>query len=160
MGRIIKKIGFDIHGVIDENPNLFSKIINKFREIGYEIHILTGSLVTPKLIEELEEYNINYDHLFSILGHHKIKGTEMWKNSRGWWIDDSIWEQTKALYCKTHNLNFHIDDTRSYGKYFNTPFGHLTPHEENPRILEITGDVDTDILDILKENEGYYKMRF
>tara|TARA_R110000772_G_scaffold2410_4_gene8602 strand:- start:71294 stop:71767 length:474 start_codon:yes stop_codon:yes gene_type:complete len=155
-----KKIGFDIHGVLDKNPELFSDIINRFRELNYEIHILTGSLIDKKLIDEIRSYNIKYDYIFSILGYHRKIGTEMWENEHGWWIDDDVWEGTKAIYCKNNNINFHIDDSRLYGNHFETPFGHITPIQENPRILEISGDVDTEILNVLKSYEGYYKMKF
>ncbi|GAF72031.1 unnamed protein product, partial [marine sediment metagenome] len=120
-----KKIGFDIHGVIDKNPELFSKIIKDFRDLGYEIHILTGTLPDIELFRELDSYNIKYDELFSILGHHKKEGnTEMWQDSKkGWWIDDDVWNKTKADYCNKNELAFHLDDTRIYGKYFDIPFG-------------------------------------
>lgn len=156
-----KKIGFDIHGVIDRNPSLFSMIINEFRGLGYEVHILTGSLLSPMLVRELEKLGIKYDRLFSILSHHRENGTEMWENEDGWWVDDNIWVETKGIYCEKHNIDFHIDDSKIYGKYFNTPFAHITPEENGyPRLLEISGNVDTEILDILKKYEGYYKMRF
>jgi hypothetical protein len=155
-----KKIGFDIHGVIDKNPELFSKVIRAFRELNYEIHILTGSLVTKKLTDEIKGYGIEYDYIFSILGYNRSIGTQMWENEKGWWIDDDVWDKTKANYCKINDINFHIDDTRKYGKYFNTPYGYITPITENPRILEITGDPDTEVLDIFKQFEGYYKMKF
>lgn len=154
------KIGFDIHGVIDRNPKLFGEIINTFRQLGYEIHILTGSLITKELTDEIHGYGIEYDHIFSILEHNRKIGTQMWQDDKGWWIDDDVWDKTKAEYCEKNNINFHIDDTRKYGKYFSTPFAHITPIIENPRILEIYGDVDTEILDVLKNHEGYYKMKF
>lgn len=153
-----KNIGFDIHGVIDENPELFSTMINDFRELGYKIHILTGSLITKKLTDQLDSYKINYDSLFSILEYHKNLGSEMWKDKRGWWIDDDLWNETKANYAKKKKLDFHLDDTRIYGKYFETPFGHITPGDQ--RILEIKGDVSDEILKILKKHEGYYKLKF
>jgi hypothetical protein len=154
------KIGFDIHGVIDKNPKLFSELINTFREKGYEIHILTGSLISKELLDELDSYEIKYDKLFSILEYHKSTGTKMWEDERGWWIDQDVWDKTKGEYCEKNNIKFHIDDTRIYGKYFMTPFGHITPIKENPRILEICGDVDDDILVVFKQHEGYYKMKF
>jgi len=157
----MKRIGFDIHGVIDDNPPLFSTIIKEFKLLGYEIHILTGSLPTKKIIDELKSYDIEYDHLFSILGYHKSKGTKMWKDKRGWWVDDDIWNRTKGEYCKENNLKFHLDDTKIYGKYFNTPFGHLTPISISTRLLEIKGDVDDEILKLFKKYQQiYYKLTF
>lgn len=156
----MNRIGFDIHGVIDKNPELFSQLTHRFSKLGYEVHVLTGSLLSKKITDQLESYNIKYDKLFSILGYHKTRGTKMWKDERGWWIDQDIWDETKAEYCRENDLNFHLDDTRVYGKYFDTPFGHITPIIENPRIMEITGDVDDEILEVLKEYEGYYKIKF
>ena len=157
----MKKIGFDIHGVIDKNTALLSKIINELKKNDYEIHIITGSLISDKLITELKSYNINYDKLFSILSYHLNKETEMWKDEKGdLWLDDDIWNKTKGEYCSENNFEFHLDDTRIYGEYFNTPFGHITPIKENPRILEIKGNIDDTIIDIFKNFEGYYKIRF
>ena len=155
-----KKIGFDIHGVIDKNPELFSEMIKVFRALNYEIHILTGSLISKKLINEVKGYDIEYDYIFSILEYNRKLGTEMWQNEKGWWIDDLVWEKTKSIYCRNNKLDFHIDDSKSYGKHFTTPFAHITPIRENPRILEISGDPNTEILEVLKRFEGYYKMKF
>ena len=154
------KVGFDIHGVIDDNPNLFSKIINELSEKGFEIHILTGSLIYGDLIKELDSCKIKYDYLFSILEYHKKNGTEMWKDNRGWWIDDDLWNKTKSEYCHKHDINLHIDDSKVYRKYFKTSFGHISLSQDIPRILEIKGDVDFKVLEVLKNNEGYYKMKF
>ena len=156
----MKRIGFDIHGVIDKNPELFSKITKDFKNLGYEVHILTGSLPTPALYEELKSYDILYDDLFSILGYHRANGSKMWKDDRGWWVDDDVWNKTKAEYCDSKGFLFHLDDTRIYGQYFKSPFGHITPIIENPRILEIKGDVDDEILEVFKNYEGYYKIKF
>ena len=156
----MKKIGFDIHGVIDENPVLFSEIISEFKRNGYEIHILTGSMVTDELIAELKGYNIEYDRIFSILDYHRSIGTNMWKDSRGWWISDEDWNVTKSMYCEREKIDFHIDDTKIYGKYFSSPFGHLTPSINVPRILEIKGFVSIEIINILNKYKGYYEFSF
>jgi len=152
----MKKIGFDIHGIIDENPILFKDIIDEFRDMNYQIHLLTGSLITNKLVDELKDYDINYDRLFSILGYHRKLGSEMWQDDRGWWIDDTEWNMTKGIYCKNVNMDFHLDDTKIYGKYFDTPFGYLTPTYNIPRDLEIKGFVDTNILDVFNKHKGDY----
>lgn len=158
----MKKIGFDIHGVIDSNPSLFSEIIKEFQRMDYEVHILTGSLPSNELITELENYGISDYKLFSILGYHRSKGTEMWENSKGFWIDDDTWNKTKSNYAKREGLDFHIDDTRIYGEYFDSSYGHITPVVNNnqERILEITGDPSDEILETFKNYEGYYKIKF
>lgn len=157
----MKKIGFDIHGVIDQNPELFSKIINKLKGLGYEIHILTGSLINQNLLTELSLYDIAYDKIFSILEYHKDNDTDMWEDSKGnLWLDEDTWNETKGNYCNKNNIKLHIDDTKIYGNNFKDGFGHLTPTRENPIILELSGDICDEILTLLKSFEGYYKIKF
>lgn len=155
-------IGFDIHGVIDANPELFSCIIKELKKLNYKIHLLTGSRITDNLIHELEDYDIVYDEIFSILDYHLRIETDMWKDDRGnFWIDEDIWNESKGSYCNNNNFLFHIDDTKIYGDFFNTPFGYISyPTSDNVRILEIKGDVDDNILKIFKSHEGYFKLKF
>ena len=124
----MRKLGLDIHGVINKRPEVFANLTVIAKSRGYEVHVLTGSKVTDELHKELESYGIQYDHLFSILDHHsKQAESDMWQDSRNnWWIDDDLWNQTKGLYCKKQGIDLHIDDTKIYGKYFETPFTHFT----------------------------------
>ena len=119
------KIGLDIHGVIDKYPGEFSFITKELKDLGYEIHILTGHLPDDEIKQELKKYNIVYDKLFSILGHHRKLNSKMWQDDRGWWIDDLLWNKTKGEYCLEQGINFHLDDSPVYGNYFSTPYGQL-----------------------------------
>lgn len=121
------KLGLDIHGVINKRPQMFANLTEYAKRNGYEVHVLTGSKVTDELHNELKGYGIKYDNLFSILDHHEREArTDMWQDSRNnWWIDDDVWNKTKGIYCKKHNIDLHIDDTKIYGKYFETPFSHF-----------------------------------
>lgn len=118
------KIGLDIHGVIDTNPILFSKLSKKVIEDGGEVHIITGTMLNPFKIENLKRLDIRWTHLFSISDYHKALGTPMtFSDKDNPWIDNNLWDRTKAEYCKENSINFHIDDTNRYGEYFSTPFG-------------------------------------
>jgi hypothetical protein len=120
------KIGLDIHGIIDAEPELFSKITKCLKENDFEIHILTGSHITDKIISELKSYNIIWDELFSISDYHKEIGTEMWYDENGNpWVSDLDWDKTKGDYCKRNNIDLHIDDTPRYEEYFETKFIYL-----------------------------------
>lgn len=121
------KLGIDIHGVIDKRPDVFSKLSRIMKSNGHEVHILTGSKITDSLRKDLKKYDILYDSIFSILDFHSMEGTHMWQDSESnWWIDNDIWNKTKAQYCEVQKIDFHIDDTKIYGKYFKTPFTHFT----------------------------------
>jgi hypothetical protein len=86
----------------------------------------------------------------------------MWEDENGLWIDDDTWNRTKSNYAKRENLHFHIDDTKIYGEYFDSPYGHITPYinDNSQRILEIKGDPLDEILETFKKFEGYYKIKF
>ena len=130
------KLGLDIHGVIDKEPELFSELTRIMKSKGCEIHILTGSRITPELKEQLNGYGIVYDYIFSILDYHTETGEDMWQDSKNnWWIDDEIWDGTKSIYCVDNNINLHIDDTKRYGEFFSTPFIHFTI-DSNLEIVE------------------------
>lgn len=126
------KVGLDVHGVINSNVKLFSKLINRLRSEAIEVHILTGREYCERLVEELRDLSIRYDQIFSITSYHKTVGTYI-KYKDGDITQPLIappkWDSTKALYARHVNLDVHIDDSAEYGKYFvhNTQYIRYTP---------------------------------
>lgn len=120
------KVGFDIHGVCDANPEFFSLISKLLVDNGHEVHVLTGRRVSDGALDEVKELNISYTHFFSISDYHEEVGTKMWEDENGNpWLDDVTWDSTKGNYCKRNNIDFCIDDTERYGQYFETPFAFM-----------------------------------
>jgi hypothetical protein len=163
------KVGIDIHGVINTDPLVFSKLTKILRERNIEIHILTGPRLNLKykssgiefnnVREELANYNITYDHIFSVLDYNIENNEDVWENEKGWWTSDLAWNKTKAAYCKRNDIDIHIDDTKIYGKYFETPFIHLTPLKDKTRIIELTSVEDMFIPNMLMElSDGVFKL--
>lgn len=111
------KIGLDIHGVISKYPEFFLRFAKMHLLWGNEIHIITGS---PKenAIKKLESFGFSTDYytkIFSIVDHHRRKGTKMWKNKNGSWeMDEKIWWNSKAIYWKTEKIDVHYDDSEKY----------------------------------------------
>ncbi|CAG7580685.1 MAG: hypothetical protein SLAVMIC_00521 [uncultured marine phage] len=164
MSSIKRKIGIDIHGVINVNPDIFSALTKKFKDLGYEIHVLTGPRLNQpyktrtgnynSVEEELVRHDIIYDHLFSVLDYNIEQGEDAWEDEKGWWTSDESWNKTKAEYCQREQIDFHIDDTKIYGKFFTTPFAHLTPPAD-VRKLELHGiSEDDEIIQIIKSVAG------
>lgn len=115
------KIGLDIHGVIDRDPDFFATFILLLRAEGHEVHILTGREISNKLINKLNDQSIAYDQLFSITSYHKEIGTHIaYKNGDRTQplIAPPKWDRTKADYAERVMLDFHIDDSLVYGQYF------------------------------------------
>ena len=117
------KIAVDIHGVINSNPVFFSQFIDLFVENGHEVHILTGRLINERLDEKLNDFGINYTHIFSMAQHLIKKGEDVhWEDDDNPWFDSEIWNKVKGEYCKENNIDMCIDDTAAYGDHFDTPF--------------------------------------
>lgn len=136
------KFAFDIHGCIDSMPKLFSFLSNLLVDNGCEVHILTGSIWTDKVEEELKNYGIKYTHHFSITDHHLSIGTKMrydegtgnpWINTGDENQDNILWDKSKAEYCEKHKIDLCIDDTTRYNDYFTTPFARLWTHSNHPK---------------------------
>lgn len=116
------KIGLDIHGCIDYDPEFFSELSRTLIALGHEVHITTGSFITDKIKEELRGYGMEWTHLWSISDYYKNKpGIELWLDEKGRpWVDDELWNMAKGDYAKSQNLDLCIDDTEVYKKYFST----------------------------------------
>lgn len=124
------KLGLDVHGVIDDNPQMFSDLTKRLFRSGdifnntCEIHVITGAHATEDLIDRLRNvYKIEYTHIYSIADYHKEKGTNVWYDKKNTpWMESVAWDTSKADYCRRNNIDLHIDDTERYGRYFTTPF--------------------------------------
>lgn len=110
------KVGLDIHGVIDYDPEFFSELSHSLVNVGNEVHIITGASKTEEIENKLYEFNIAYTHFFSIVDHNinDVKYDELGDP----WLDDLTWDMAKATYCEERKIHVHIDDTPEYGKYF------------------------------------------
>lgn len=119
--RVIK-VGIDIHGVIDRDPEFFSNLTHKLKCNGHEVHILTGHEISNELFTTLNDFCIRYDHVFSITSFHKEIGTHIsYKNNDPTQplIAPTVWDRAKAHYAEYVGLCIHIDDSSIYGRYFN-----------------------------------------
>jgi hypothetical protein len=117
------KIGLDIHGICDANPEFFSELSRLFVNAGHDVHIITGRRVSDGALDEIKELGLSYTHFFSISDYHVEKGTKVWEDDDGNpWLEGELWDRTKGDYCAKHQIDFHIDDTARYGDYFKTTF--------------------------------------
>ena len=117
-----KKLGFDIHGVLDTKSSVFRMLLQDLIRQGWEIHILTGGTWKNEQ-HTLKRLGIPFTHFFSIVDHHVAVGSKVkWDKSGNAHLDPSLWDRTKALYCKTHGITIHFDDSDIYGFYFQTPY--------------------------------------
>jgi hypothetical protein len=122
------KLGLDIHGVIDSNPESFSFMSQSVISGGGEVHIITGGSWTTELENQLKDYGIKWTSHFSVYdylvnsGIDSIGTIQFPDGTIQKKFDYDLWDTIKAGYCKSNKIDLHIDDTEVYSKYLTTPF--------------------------------------
>jgi len=122
---MLYEIGLDFHGVIDLFPFLaeLSQLLVSNR---HEVHVITGEQDSQELRDKLEKMGIKYTHLFSIVTHHIKQGTPVTFDKNGHpWMNENVWNKTKAWYCFINNIDLHLDDSDNYQKFFKTPYARV-----------------------------------
>ncbi|MDO8640115.1 MAG: hypothetical protein Q7R33_01095 [Nitrosarchaeum sp.] len=119
------KIGLDVHGVITKYPEVFGPLSKELLTTGHEIHIVTGAKISRTLVEKLLDYNVFWTSIFSIVNFHEATGIQIKYDDKGPWIENNLWNQTKAMYAKNAGLDWHIDDSEIYGQYFDEHTNYL-----------------------------------
>lgn len=127
------KIGLDIHGVLDSgNHELFSQLTELLVSNGHEVHVITGAQVNEQLNKQLDNLGVRRTHIFSISDYHKSIGTPMYfQDANNPWMDEDVWNRTKAKYCKDNGIHLMLDDSPIYGIYFETPYALFTSGKNN-----------------------------
>ena len=124
----MKKLGLDIHGVIDTKPKLFVSLAKFVISHGDEVHIITGVPFDHEAWDNLKSFNDGeewWTHRFSITEYLKAEGHLGTQDKEGrWHFQDKLWDMAKGIYCVKNNIDLHIDDSEEYGKYFSTSY-HL-----------------------------------
>ncbi len=129
------KLGLDYHGCANTHTEVYSQLTQALIDAGHEVHIITGVLETPEVVEELQSKGIRWTHWFSITQYHLDLGIFEVK-----WVDDtprlsaSVWDKTKAVYCASVGIDLHIDDSPVYGQFFTGKTTYLL--QKNPKWQE------------------------
>ncbi len=137
----MKKFGFDIHGVINDDPETFRALASALTSSGHEVHILTGP-PQARAVEELKEmgfiFPIHFTHLFSIVDYLKSINTQMWQDAKGNWFSDWYpWDRAKGDYCIRHGIDLHLEDTETYLPFFKTPVARYWSKDKRKHHLPV-----------------------
>jgi hypothetical protein len=114
------KFGFDVHGVLDTHREVYAAITQALVAAGHEVHVVTGKIQDAEETKMLEDAGIKFTHWFSVARYHEEKGEHevRWVNGDPW-MDDEVWNRTKAQYCHEQGIRMLFDDSPFYGQYFN-----------------------------------------
>ena len=141
---MIKKFGFDIHGVMDTMVDTCKAMMTSFIQAGHEVHIVTGAPKARAMVE-LSEYGyeegVHYTHFFSITDFHHHKRTPGLKYDECGepWLPDNIWNSTKGMYLSKNNIDMHWDDSSRYAEYCNTPYSIVTNNHNRKKVAVYGG---------------------
>lgn len=115
------KIGLDFHGVISTMPEEFARFCKVIRKKGIKVYVISGG--PKKDVEQyLKKYGIEYDYVWAILDDCAAQGTASFYDDGSFKVPTDIWNKAKAEYCAREKIDFHVDDSNIYGKYFVTPY--------------------------------------
>ena len=116
------KVGLDLHGVIDSQPEKFVRLAKAIIAGGGEVYICTGSRNDQKLFEQLVSYNNGFKwwtDIFSVTDHLIASGVDHIPSADGGIQCESVaWDVVKGKWAEYYNIDFHIDDSPVYGEYF------------------------------------------
>lgn len=137
------KIGLDIHGVIDRFPLEFAWLSRKWvKTHGHEVHIVTGeSWETAKA--QVEDRNICYTQVYSIVDHHRLIGTPMKLDADGWWMNAETWNRSKGDYARLVGLDIHFEDSLRYAPWFLNSCTFIHVGEDFEKSILAIGDFHT-----------------
>lgn len=112
------KVGIDVHGVLDTNL-AFCELSRVLVEAGHEVHIMTGSPRTGKLMAQLTFVGAKWTHFFSITDHCEELGIKVTYDEIGNpWVDNLEWNRAKGDYAEKVGLDLMIDDSEEYKGHF------------------------------------------
>lgn len=115
------KIGIDFHGVIDAQPELFAEFCREIRKRGVKVYIISGG-PEKDVARCLANHGIEYDGLWAIYDYYAALGQVTWFDDGSFQVPTEMWNRAKAEYCAREKIDFHIDDSPVYGKYFAAPY--------------------------------------
>ncbi len=123
------KIGIDFHGVISSLPDAFSEFCREIRKCGIKVYVISGG---PKndIVKYLHQHHIEYDYVWAILDHCNEQGQVAYFDDGSFQVPTELWNRAKAEYCAKEKIEFHIDDSSIYGKYFVTPYCKYDIHND------------------------------
>ncbi len=115
------RIGIDFHGVINAHPDFFREFIDSALSENIEIYIISGGPYDT-ICDYLKTHNIAYSKLWCIYDYYATKGEVSYYPDGSFHVDDNLWNDAKAEYCRKNNICVHIDDSSIYGRNFATPY--------------------------------------
>jgi hypothetical protein len=142
----MKRIGIDLHGVINHFIAWWAPWMAAMISNGDEVYVISGP---PKneIEAELTSYELkkgtHFTDVISVVDYLKEKGVGMWLDYKNtWWADDKDWWTSKGEICTKYEIDEMWDDQARYKAGF--PEGHRTKLFVYTKGY-VTGGIDIDL---------------
>ena len=118
----MERIGFDLHGTLDKEEELFQPLLELLMGLGIKIYIISGptwALILEQLNQHGYDLDVHFNEIISVADWLVRRGVEMWEDEKGRpWASDRDWWSSKYDICKTCNIELLVDDSARYADYF------------------------------------------
>lgn len=116
----MKKVAFDLHGVLDKYPNILKPTVMMLKRCGIAVDVLSGPSCE---VVQKELMKLGYDYLvgncFSVVDELKKWGVEFEYDENGNpWCDEQMWWDAKARICQKYKIDILVDDSWKYKPAF------------------------------------------
>lgn len=135
----MKKVAYDLHGVIDSEPESYKSVMKTlYNTPGIQIWVISGS-PAKDIIKQLSalgiESGVHYHVVASVVDYLISKGHDYTIDENGeYWFNSKVWWESKAMICKENNVFCLTDDHAKYGEFFTNdhPTNFILKQEEAP----------------------------
>lgn len=112
------KVMFDLHGVIESQPEIFKPLMKTMRLAGHKVYVCSGPHLN-RIEDELKAlgylHNHHFDEIISVADYLVEQGTVFSYDEKGNpWTDDKTWWCSKGRICKAFGIDLVIDDHEEY----------------------------------------------
>ncbi len=120
-----KTFAFDLHGVIDTDPEVLKNLMYYLLSTGANVIVLSGAPET-QVAEELRAVGyargIHYRSILSVVDWLKSKNVPMRQTDKGHWFtkNEDDWWGSKARMCAEYKIDVLYDDRVKYHKYIDS----------------------------------------
>lgn len=112
------KVMFDLHGVIETQPEVFKPLMKTMRLAGHKVYICSGphiGRIKSELLALGYSLNHHYDEVISVADYLNSEGIEFkYDDNDNPWTEPEIWWGSKGKICKKYHIDIVIDDHEEY----------------------------------------------
>jgi len=118
----MRKIAYDLHGVISAAPEKFKAIMKADRCLNKQVWVISGPPL-EQVEQELDELKLvrgeHYDHVVGVVSYLNSRFYQNTVDENGhYWFEEDVWWKSKHSICKDYCIDVLYDNDVEYGYHF------------------------------------------